>query len=92
MEGTGKSDDCLGGKCRGEESEQTGDGRVMRGRQRIRRRIVPLALLGLMTVALASCGVKGNLEPPPDAPKATSTDTTTGKAPHRRFILDGLLE
>jgi predicted small lipoprotein YifL len=58
-----------------------------------------LAALGL-AATLAGCGVRGNLEAPPDA-KAAGTATTgdaasaagssTKQQPHRPFILDGLI-
>jgi predicted small lipoprotein YifL len=60
-----------------------------------------LALLAFVASSLAGCGVRGSLEPPPEA-KATAETTATadsgqGKAegtapkPHKGFILDGLL-
>ena len=57
--------------------------------------------LALAVLALAGCGIRGALEPPPDA--QTTTDTTAsadsgqGKAeneapkPHKGFVLDGLI-
>ena len=55
----------------------------------------------LMAAALAGCGVRGSLEPPPEA-KANGTATSSDAAdagkdsavkpkPFRPFILDGLL-
>jgi predicted small lipoprotein YifL len=55
----------------------------------------------LMAAALAGCGVRGNLEPPPEA-KAAGTATSAEAAdpgsnsvvkpkPHKPFVLDGLL-
>jgi len=59
------------------------------------------AALVAVALALSACGVRGNLELPPDA-KAQQAATATsesgqGKAegaapkPHKGFILDGLL-
>ena len=57
--------------------------------------------LALVLMGLAGCGIRGSLEPPPDA--QTTTDTTAsadsgqGKEqnaapkPHKGFVLDGLL-
>ncbi|HXF54839.1 MAG TPA: lipoprotein [Hyphomicrobiaceae bacterium] len=52
-------------------------------------------------LALSACGVRGNLEPPPEAKAqqaaAATADSGQGKAegaaprPHKGFILDGLL-
>ncbi len=57
-----------------------------------------ISLIFVGALSLSACGVKGPLEPPPEASKA-ETDTgagTPGTAkkkgkPHRSFILDGLL-
>jgi predicted small lipoprotein YifL len=53
------------------------------------------------TLALSACGVRGNLDLPPDAKAqqaaTASADSGQGKAegaapkPHKGFILDGLL-
>ena len=60
-----------------------------------------VAVLTLMALALSGCGIRGSLEPPPNA--QTTTDTTAsadsgqGKAenaapkPHKGFVLDGLI-
>lgn len=59
------------------------------------------ALVALLAAgAVAGCGVRGNLEPPPEA-KAAGQATTPDAAdsagsksepkPHRPFILDGLI-
>lgn len=53
----------------------------------------------LVALALAGCGVRGSLEPPPGAKedKAAKADSGQGKPenatpkPHRDFILDGLI-
>lgn len=59
------------------------------------------AVLILMTLLLAGCGVKGSLDAPAEAKasgtatSAASSDAGTNSAappkPHRGFILDGLL-
>ncbi|MGQ0673320.1 MAG: LPS translocon maturation chaperone LptM [Hyphomicrobium sp.] len=60
-----------------------------------------LAVLSLLALSLAGCGIRGALEPPPNS--ETSTDTSAsaesgqGKPadaapkPHKGFILDGLI-
>jgi predicted small lipoprotein YifL len=64
-------------------------------------RLKIVAALALSAFALGACGVRGNLELPPDAKaqqQATATaESGQGKAegaapkPHKGFILDGLL-
>lgn len=58
-------------------------------------------ILIVSAVAVGGCGVRGSLDPPPEAKAAQQTSATAesgqGKAagdapnPHRGFILDGLL-
>lgn len=60
------------------------------------RTTVVLAVVGGM---LAGCGVRGNLEAPPEAKADPTASATSGQGkaenaapkPHRSFILDGLL-
>lgn len=68
------------------------------------RRLLTLTCVlaaSLLVGGLAGCGVRGNLESPPEA-KATGTATSPEQAdaggnsaakpkPHKEFILDGLL-
>lgn len=62
---------------------------------------IGLLAVGVVAVVVTGCGVRGSLEPPPDA-KAAGTATsaesadagsTSAAAPksHKPFILDGLL-
>lgn len=62
---------------------------------------ITVALLVGTALALSACGVRGNLDLPPDAKAeqaaTASADSGQGKAegaapkPHKGFILDGLL-
>ncbi len=62
---------------------------------------ITVALLVGAALALSACGVRGNLDLPPDAKAeqaaTASADSGQGKAegaapkPHKGFILDGLL-
>lgn len=51
----------------------------------------------LLAVGLAACGVRGSLDLPPEAKaeqekaKATAKADPSYKAPHKEFVLDGLL-
>jgi predicted small lipoprotein YifL len=59
------------------------------------------AVAMIAALALAGCGIRGALEPPPDSQATTDTtasaDSGQGKAqnaapkPHQGFILDGLI-
>lgn len=62
------------------------------------RRRRAAALVGAAAVLLAACGVKGDLDPPPDAdpatvrnPKIDLPPPEDGTPPSRPFVLDGLL-
>ena len=50
-----------------------------------------VTILALATLAVAACGKRGALEPPPSEQKPASVQPKTDEAPHKPFILDGLL-
>lgn len=64
------------------------------------RAVTIIATVALAAVMAGACGVRGNLELPPDQKAAETTaqaDSGQGKAagaapkPHKGFILDGLI-
>jgi predicted small lipoprotein YifL len=59
-------------------------------------KVLPMAAVLAVALALAGCGRKGPLEAPPDAkvegqPKTLPAGTAPPKVPERRFVLDRLL-
>jgi len=63
------------------------------------KRIKLSVTLAVMAVSLGGCGVRGSLEPPPEAKADATAKAESGQGkpegatqkPHKEFILDGLL-
>lgn len=55
-----------------------------------------MSVAGLLAVALAGCGYRGPLEPPPEVKQESGAKKTaplrSNKTPDKPFVLDGVIE